>query len=66
MPLEHNSTLGRWFQHRMFSGGYIWLVGDMLVFEAGSDLSRVSQIDLVADGPRLGAAHRLASPNDAV
>jgi hypothetical protein len=44
----------------------LYLVGDMLVFEAGSDLSRVSQIDLVADGPRLGAAHRLASPNDAV
>jgi hypothetical protein len=24
MLLEHNSTPGRWFQHRMFSGGYNW------------------------------------------
>jgi hypothetical protein len=30
------------------------------------DLSGVGETDLVADGLRLGAAHRLASPNDAV
>jgi hypothetical protein len=32
MLLEHNSTLGRWFQHRMFSGGYNW---DTLVSKRG-------------------------------
>jgi hypothetical protein len=38
MLLEHNSTLGRWFQHRMCSGGYIWL--GYVAFRSGVVIAR--------------------------